>query len=242
MTPTVLKWQVEKLAHTPAGARSLAVLATWPACMLIPWTSVGFFAEMLQATLVISTIYVLIVALTLGADAGRHRNTTFWLFQKNIDLAEYASAEWLAGAALGCACVIYATSWHVLAMAFRAGVRPTPLFVVLGVSLILLMVIQATLFLLNSAGFARSAEAVIGLVLLAASIDGILLRAPMAVRRAVHFSLPPIPDAFRCVEGLANGLWPVALGHLAHVTIYVTGCLLAAQSLQRIRAPNYHSQ
>lgn len=242
MLKTTMRWQVEKLLHSASASRTLALLALFPLTLLLPWKSFAMFDSSLQAVLIMNSLYALIIAATVGRDAGRRTPNTFWLFQKRVHLADYAAAEWVVVLVLGLVCVAYAELWHALSLAFLSRLDTTSIIVGFGVPFLLFAVMQTTLFLLNSAGAHKPTDVLIGLVFVASVADGILLRAPNQIRATVHFTLPPIQDSFRGVEALVNGVWPEFTRRFLHIAAYVLICLVVAQWLQRRRAPLFRPE
>jgi hypothetical protein len=245
MPKTIAKWESARILRHSPGTRGLAFVLCLPLLHLLPWGGTDFFESSFQAAVMLSSLFALVVACTVGRDAGSPRRSAFWLYQKGVQPIDYALGAFLVTLGLVMLLILAGSLVLTLGLVLRGEAVWRTVAAVLVVSVLLSMVVHVIVFAIASLGVSRTTETALALVFLAVFVDPVLLRAPAWLRRAAHWLLPPVSDAFHATSALFTSDWHTALGHLTHVLLFLAIGLAVAAGLQarlvpapaRLRAP-----
>jgi hypothetical protein len=228
---TIARLELARLLRHSPGVKSLLAVLCLPLLHVLPWQASEFFESAFQASVMVGALSALAIACVVGRDAGAPRRTSFWLFQKGVQPVDYALGAFVVTA--GIMLVLMAAGCVVLAVGLWLRGEPVArtVGVVVVVSLVLALVIHVLLFVLAALRSGRTIETALLLVFLALVVDPVLMRAPASLRRAAHWLLPPISDAFHMTGALYSREWHTLLGHLTHVLLFLALAFAAALTL-----------
>lgn len=220
MLKTLALWEWRRLAYSSKGA--LWALLLFPGLLFLPWPSLGLFESGAQASLIIITIYSIMIAAIIAGDAGHRTGLWFWLCQQGFRSAEIALGTAVASAALGMAFMVLGLSWYAILVALDPAFGFRNLLVAAVVLPSFTFVGQALLFFLNSTNVQRKAELLMAFALLSLVSPGLFLHAPRLLGRAMHLLLPPFADSFAMAQACMASDWAGALGYLLHISVFVS--------------------
>ena len=238
MLNAIARWEAARLVRSSPGTRSLCLLLCLTLLHLLPWRSTEFFENPFQAAVMLSSLFALVVTCAIGRDAGAVRRGSFWLYQKGVPQLDYALNAFLFTFAVILAFIAAGIAMLSLGLMLNDEAIARTVAVVAVVSVLTALVVHALVFLLASLGVARTTEAALLFVFLALTADPVLLRASTALRRAAHWLLPPVSDAFQATSALFSRDWHAALGHSTHVLAFLLSALAAACMLQARLRPS----
>ena len=241
MLKTTLRWELLRIRHAAPGAAGLLALLFFPLLFLLPWQRTGLFPGSFEADLLLTSLYVFMLAGNLGSDSGTFDKTAMWLFQKGVDLADYGIARLVVLTGIGACFVLFAMGFAALGMGVYRDFHMRALLVCAGVAAMLFIILLALYFVLGALGANRKSEIILLLVIMAFAQDILLRSWTGAVRRAAHAALPPFQDAFGVNSAIANADWAAAFAALLHSFIYLCACMGLASLLQRRWRPRPHS-
>jgi hypothetical protein len=237
MLKTIARWERARILRQSPGTIGLLLVMALPLMHLLPWRRTDFFENVFQASVMLSSLFALVVTCVVGRDAGVARRSFFWLYQKGVQPLDYALGAFLVTLAFILTLVVTGSLMLALGLVVNGELVGRTVAVVLVVSLLVVLVVHVLLFLAASLGVRRTTEAALLLVFVALTADPMLMRAPAWLRRLAHWLLPPVSDAFHAATALFNRDWHNALGHCTHVLLFLAIGLTVASALQARMRP-----
>jgi hypothetical protein len=233
MLTTTACWESKRIRRQAPGLPGLLALLFFPLLFITPFERLGWFQTSFEPVLLLGWAYAFVIAANLGADTGELSDGAFWLFQKGVSIADHALARWLVACAWGLGFIALGALTGTLALVLYSDLELPRVVVYLASTALVFLIAQALYFLTVALKLQRKSETLLLLMVLALA-QGILFRGlPAAVRRLLHFVLPPIQDAAATPSALVNAEWIVAIGHVLHIVLFAFACMAVAFALHR---------
>lgn len=236
MSTVLPRWRAAYRLRVSPGRAGLLLLAGAPLLLLLPLGRVPIFDGWIGAGTTLGLLYAFALAPVLGTDAGQAEPALLWIYQKGASVTDHVTARLCLDAALGLGLVCWwALVWLLVDLAIAH--EPVLQIAVTTLAMALAFLIGlAFLFAAGATGTRRGTDLLAGLALIAMLQPLILPALPLPVRTAVHWLLPPIPDAITFATDLARGRWSPAAAAFAQVSAYVLACTaIGALFLERWR-------